>query len=344
MSTGLNAQILRSTATPSKPRPFMMQPLRFKNARIRRAKRCAIALAALSALGCSERASSDCAATRTCAPEDAAAVNGSSPSGRLLEEGGDCGDCPSESPECNEVNECVECTADEHCGGAATFCVSEQCVACKVFLDCTEASAPSCVGGRCAPCSSSSDCDHIPGAPACNVETGTCVECMPESGAGICQGYSCSRMTNTCTTTLQDSLRTCDPCQADSECGVSRKCVMHEFEGQEVGFFCFFEQGTMGCGDEEPIRQPYSRSVQRTSIDGFTPQNYCLPPESTTCAGILESHDVACARDEECGTDSLDDGYCPSVGEQAGRCSYRCTEDVDCAALRSCVGSPAHCN
>lgn len=192
--------------------------------------------------------------------------------------------------------------------------------------------------GQCVDCNTTDDCDD----GVCDLTAHRCVECTRETEEEQCGQFSCSSLTQTCTTTLRGNRDTCDPCEADSECITGRRCVLHTFAGDEVGHFCFLEQGTVGCGNTVPERRPYRRPVDLTSIDNVD-ATYCLPPVTTTCQGIRDTQSKACDASDECGVEGLNDGYCPDAGTGQGACSYLCDGGFDCGGTLECAGTPQHC-
>lgn len=192
--------------------------------------------------------------------------------------------------------------------------------------------------GQCVQCLTSDDC----GDQVCDPESLRCVDCTPETEEERCGTFSCSRLTQSCTTTPRGLRGTCDPCEADSECSTGRRCVLHTFQDEDVGYFCFLDHEEGGCGDTVPMRRPYRRVVPLSSIDGID-STYCLPPSGTTCQGLRDTQSKNCTESDECGVAGLDDGYCPTSGTGAGLCSYLCAGTVDCLSLLECSDTPAHC-
>lgn len=222
---------------------------------------------------------------------------------------------------CNDAGECVGCLTDNDCSNPTPVCNEGTCTGCTAHADCAER-----------------DDDAL----SCDASTGRCEACTPDTEEERCGPFSCSSVTLTCTTTMRGNQDTCDSCEADSECASGRKCVMHTFDGTEVGYFCFLDSADGGCGDSDMARRPYRTRVELTSIDGIE-ATYCMPPVTTTCEGIRDTQSTSCTMDSECGADELSDGYCPNVGSGMGLCSYRCGGAVDCADPLSCGGTPQHC-
>lgn len=310
----------------------------------------------LATAACVDDHSDDCAKWRTCS----SAGDGDGDTGGTGGDGDGDGDtggnggssstacdpkCIGDTPICNEDAEtCVECLETEDCEEALCDTESNKCVQCLENADCIETDASLCDAGTCSSCTQDDDCTHLSDTPVCDEVSGTCVECTSDTEEELCGEFSCSSLTHTCTTTTRGLLGTCEACEADSECATDRKCIMDQFEGADVGYFCFLEQGTTGCGDMISARRPYRTIVETTSLDGTEPQNFCLPPNSTTCQGIKDTQSVNCATSDECGLPNLDDGYCPDSGDGAGFCSYLCGGALDCASVLECGDTPLHCN
>src|SRR5690606_12514367 len=127
---------------------------------------------------------------------------------------------------------------------------------------CTTPDASSCdlETNTCTGCEDNESCAHLTDTAVCDTESKSCVECTIDTEAEQCGEFSCSSLTHTCTTTKVGLRGTCEPCESDSECAVDRKCVMDQFQGEDVGYFCFLEQAATGCGDVVEARRPY-RSV-----------------------------------------------------------------------------------
>lgn len=262
---------------------------------------------------------------------------------------GPCGvACEGSTPVCDEASgDCVQCTEAEPgaCEGSSTpLCdpSTNTCAQCLAPTDCPEVDAPACVEGACGPCTDDLQCADRAATPVCDEASGRCVACTADTEVTECGSFSCSLLTNECTTTDRASLDTCDACEADSECAAGRRCVLHTFEGADVGHFCFLDASMGGCGDTDMTRRPYRTRTELDSIDGVT-ATYCMPPVTTTCQGIRDTQSETCALDTDCGEDGLDDGYCPLIGPGMGLCSYLCGGAVDCANPLSCGGTPQHC-
>jgi hypothetical protein len=243
-------------------------------------------------------------------------------------------------PECNANGKCVACSGDEACTGrsAGSRCdltnsspTKGQCVLCISNADCPDITNPECTTARvCAPCTSNAACTDRPDTTQCNLYDGAsakghCVRCTGANEA-VCGGTSCKRSTGTCTQTNLGSVGSCEPCEADTECGATARCVTQTFANQTIGAFCFFtDPNSNNCADANDERKPYSsRLTNATSIDGAAGP-FCVP--ATTCPAVTDANGKKdCDINEECGVSSVDDGHC--LG--AGKCSYGCDTHADC--------------
>lgn len=259
-------------------------------------------------------------------------------------EAGDCGFCPMDRPVCLD-GICVQCTADEDtfCTNRAQLCDVEamECVNCLGDENCTALRASRCNldTNECEPCLTNADCDGVDGLAntgnAC--DDGECVECTPETESATCSGgVSCNPATRTCTETQVGSLRVCEPCLADSECGsggapsTAHRCVpmfypdpQTRFPDDETGFCLKTTDG--GC------ERPYSITLSgRSSLSGSARSDYCGINESlATCPAVRAlEEDTRCdgGADEECPVS----GLCRQVGSLLNRCTYRCSFLVEC--------------
>jgi hypothetical protein len=257
----------------------------------------------------------------------------------------DASDCGMGTPAC-VAGRCVQCDDMTDCSAVAMrpFCSARNtCVACLDASGCTSVTASRCNTdtNTCTACVADTDCMHLAATPVCDETRGTCVQCTGDTEAARCGGNSCRRSDGVCTTTPRGSRDVCDACEADSECVSGQKCIRQMFGGTDLGGFCFIE-ATAGCGNTVTALRPYRSPTEATSVDGAA-GTYCLPPTTTTCAGIRDTQSTTCTTDDDCGVAGLDDGYCPLSGTAAGACSYRCSGAFDCGAGLSCGGAPQHC-
>jgi hypothetical protein len=262
-------------------------------------------------------------------------------------EAGVCVLCPEDKPVCLDDVECVQCTSEErgYCTNRNQVCDTEAhvCVECLDNTQCTAANASRCDtdNDECAPCETNTDCDGVDGLAssgnACTAD-GVCVECTPDSEAQTCPANrSCNPRTNTCTDTIIGSRAQCEPCVADSECGDegepsdAYKCVpmyypdaQTRFPDAETGFCLKRTDG--GC------QRPYAITlVSRPTLSApSSTDDYCGINEAlATCPAV-----AALVADERCpnGTDEECEisGICRQVGNLQNRCTYFCTDVVEC--------------
>lgn len=253
---------------------------------------------------------------------------------------GPCGVCSETLPRCDlATSSCVECLEAADCAAGRPFCVEGRCLECTSDVDCDDPTASRCGGGTCGACITDFECAHLSATPMCDVARRRCVECTGETEAARCGDRACAREEGVCTENARGTLDFCEPCRADSECLVGA-CVPHAFMDEPVGTFCFVEAAEGACAsDELVLRRPYSTAAWAISVDGRE-ATYCLPPATTTCAGIRSTRLAsACHRDEVCGATGVADGHCTSEL----RCSYLCSGERDCPSGHVCSGEPMHC-
>ncbi|MFI5307449.1 MAG: hypothetical protein ACHQ53_08865 [Polyangiales bacterium] len=262
----------------------------------------------------------------------------------------DCKD-PTQ-PQCNN-HTCGACTGDSacasrsatpHCDTQTSSASAGQCVQCTVHADCTTAASPECAGRTCQACTSDNACTDRAGTTVCETESaapmhGKCVQCTPTKRTA-CSANACKRADDTCTSTPYQSLLPCAPCVTDGECVSGARCVVHDFDStHHLGPYCFYDRGQTGaCADgTHAAYRPYSNAVTKASIDDAS-STYCLPPSTTTCAGIAAgtaqggSGGKSCVLSTDCGESDLADGICGDAtnGAADGKCTYSCALNPDC--------------
>ena len=263
------------------------------------------------------------------------------------EKPGQCVECTNHAhcadptkPQCNAAGACEQCTdhgaCSEHAGATKCDLADEstlkgRCVECLAHAHCTDLGKPECSSERtCVACTGDAACSERPATTKCNLydgaeKKGHCVECTGENESTKCGNNSCKRATGTCTSTRRGNVGLCEPCQADSECGLNAACVAHAFNVQALGTFCFYsDPDGDNCADDNALRKPYSeRLMDVASIDGV-PGPFCAPV--TTCQAIKDANtQKPCTASEECGVADLVDATC-----QGSKCTYACTQSSDC--------------
>ena len=261
-------------------------------------------------------------------------------------EAGPCVACPVQRPVCLDGVRCVECTAEEdnYCIEQMLVCNTEtfECVACLTDAQCTTASAARCDDEtfECDECDDNAQCtgvDGLPGNP--NVcDEGLCVDCTPETEADTClEGKSCNPRTRQCTDTDVGSRDVCEPCVADSECGLNgapseeHRCVPMFYPDMatrfpdEVTGFCL-RTTTGGC------QQPYSVTLNsRQSLSAAPAANYCgIREQLATCPAVnalVEGRECPSGESAQCPQPS---GLCNRVGDLENRCTYLCEIAQQC--------------
>jgi hypothetical protein len=257
-----------------------------------------------------------------------------------------CG-CPDDRPVCIEDTQtCVECTPEDSgaCDGSAPVCDpdSNTCI-CRDDDDCTDPAAAKCNAETrtCRACDDSTQCDGVTGLDptdnVCNSE-GVCVDCTVETEAETCpEGDSCHPTEEACTGVPVGSLRECDACVADSQCGdgtspsLAYRCVPLNYQQQrypdESTGFCLKSIELGGS-----CNNPFRIVVTRPSLSGEPPDAYCGINEGlTTCDAVQ-----ALIEDAECNPENGDDdcpqpaGLCRELPGALNRCTYRCASIVEC--------------
>jgi hypothetical protein len=156
---------------------------------------------------------------------------------------------------------------------------------------------------------------------------------------------SCNPRTNTCTNVQVGSLSVCDECVADSECGDGLgasdafRCVQLEYEDapfpiEGTGFCLKTVEGGGSCSN------PYRTVIERTSLSGAAPEDYCgINEDLTTCPAVRAliadtpcdpaNGDIDCPRPA---------GLCRELPGAVNRCTYPCSSVVECVAPGSTCG------
>jgi hypothetical protein len=270
--------------------------------------------------------------------------------------------CSGATPACNTAtNLCVQCTSNGNCGGLTPLCdtAKNTCVECLSSADCKSPAASLCNGGTCGPCAANADCSHLSGTTVCKTvsasevdagargdagagdEPGVCVQCTGTDYATCGQSGGknlvCSSLTNTCSTFTERSAGLCKTCVSDAQCKLGEMCVEEKFNGQSVGYFCFYKQGDTANGaptDCTLTGRPYSGVLKNAvSIDGATADICSL--RVSTCTALNQFSQTNCtsstntANDGACGFAPGVDSKCVTYGTQH-LCTTTCGSDLDC--------------
>ena len=266
-------------------------------------------------------------------------------------------------------NTCVGCLASTDCKDVSKpLCntTAKTCAECLSNADCKSATASLCSGGVCSPCAANADCSHIGGKNVCKVtsasdgdagadsgtssSTNECVQCTGSqySACGQSAGKNlvCNSLTNACSTFAEQSAGLCQTCVSDAQCAGGEMCVDEMFNGQSVGYFCFYKQGANVNGapaDCTLTGRPYSGVLKNSvSIDGLTADICSLA--TSTCTALNEfsqpTHSCASAsgtaNDQLCGFAPGVDSKCQAYGSSQFLCTTTCGSDVDCRTGFTC--------
>lgn len=240
------------------------------------------------------------------------------------------------TPACRPSDgKCVECTAESAtaCKGSTPVCdaANQKCVACNANTDCKDSTKPICDNHQCRPCTSKADCASQ--SKVCRVDTGACVDCVPDKDnpeqENCPNGNACNPMTFTCSGAQRNKRAVCTSCISDSECVMGARCLATQFKGNPRGMYCLIEQMS-----DDPCMNRYRIKRSATSVLNVT-ANYCFPDEAlTTCEAISEYGTLCPNNPSECGANDLtNDALCKD-----GSCTYPCGSDRDCpsGAAGSC--------
>lgn len=275
----------------------------------------------------------------TCVPVPDAQVDGGG-QGDAGPDASPCGVCSGTTPLCRTSDgKCVACLGNPDCGDTL-FCDIEAgaCVGCLGDGDCSNPT-PVCRAGACAACTAHADCAARGDAPSCDLSSGRCAACSPDTEETRCAGKACDPVTLECTGTDRGSVDTCEPCVADSECVAGHRCIELSYAAGGGGFYCMPLVAAGGCG--VPTNQPFTVDlVARPSRSGEAAAIYCGINEAlTTCEAVLaalEGQGAGCMDDSAC----PEGGRCEPVGASGTqRCTYSCNDLLQCPdnpALATC--------
>lgn len=238
-----------------------------------------------------------------------------------------------------ETSQCVECISDADCASDLRCdTTSQQCVTCLDRMDCDQPDAAICDEGNtqtCIACGQDSDCDHL-GLNRCVDDV--CQTCTPDTEADDCGQFACDPETFTCTQTVRGDLGICEPCKADSECGMNQGCVELTFQGV-TDSYCLVD-GVANSGCPEPYQVPLNGAMSRSG----TMSNWCgINQQLTSCVAVRERKVGAktCATSADCGLPGVDDGLCADQGILGFRCTYQCSSGLQCDSTTEVCSNPA---
>ena len=246
-------------------------------------------------------------------------------------------DCAAPTPACDTATHaCVACLADGDCPSRHCVEQTRRCVECEADADCASSAKAHCGSDNtCGKCTSNTQCQHLAETPACDTASGSCVACVDDS---TCGDNACIRAEHVCSTVERGSVLACGECEADTQCGTDMKCAAVPFgSAASTKRYCLYNRAAVvACAlmTTSAVR-PFSRTVQETSVDGAAGP-YCAP--KATCEAMLAATNpvggLNCGVTDDCGIAGLEDGIC----NNAKRCTYTCSADVDCPkeGLRVC--------
>lgn len=264
------------------------------------------------------------------------------------------GACTAPKLVCDEPTDtCVECLKEADCAlGAKKKCDTDAkaCVSCLESTDCPTAAAAKCDAGECVKCTSNDDCTHVAGKGVCDVAAGECVQCTGKDYAscGMSAGKPlvCDSATRSCSTNKERSAGLCSPCVSDVQCGLGQLCVKEQFgtPKQDVGYFCFWQQGAAEGGAPIdctlPANRPYVAALKnQSSIDGAAATVCGLAVSTCVARNQFRAKDCStssAADDNKCGFAPSKDSKCLPFGASQFLCSVTCGSDIDCPTNFPC--------
>jgi hypothetical protein len=98
------------------------------------------------------------------------------------------------------------CALDTDCGGALPYCVEGRCAACRASAEC-QGGTPICSPGHACVSCALADGGCPASAPACEADSGRCVECTSNTDCPLAARPICDGASNTCA-----------PCGSDDQC------------------------------------------------------------------------------------------------------------------------------
>ena len=140
-----------------------------------------------------------------------------------------------------------------------------------------------------------------------------------------CGDNSCNPATNECTNTERNSVPSCGACVADSECGVSSRCVNVTYMGAANGSYCLLLQSA-GC--ERPFGGVL---IEAASVSGAAEASYCgIDQSALTCAAVkalVDGKECLGGQASECAAQSA---RCETIGGFDNQCTYSCGVSNQC--------------
>jgi hypothetical protein len=251
------------------------------------------------------------------------------------------------------ARQCVECRNADDCGSAAPLCLDGACVQCETDADCTSPTASQCDAAThgCVPCSGVGECEHLSGTTACDIGSGTCVQCTAAESSA-CEDTACITVPGatrfTCSSQELGNAASCEPCVSDAACATGRACILETFEGEPTEWVCLPKQGdgegeTAACSNTR-LTTSTIEAVSADALSGL----FCKP-RRTTCAGVLSygtggttppggTPPDVCEGDDDCGLPGVADGVCLPFDGNANTklCTFPCQVGLDCVANVAC--------
>jgi len=257
---------------------------------------------------------------------------------------------------CSGTGACATCADNSQCAHipGKNVCSAGACVACAAHSDCAMADASQCSAqSSCTGCTDDAQCAHIPGKNVCSA--GACVQCTGTK-AEAC-GFSgsdrlvCDSINKTCSTLKAGKAGPCKPCVSDAQCVPGQLCVQEIFNGNMLGFACFWKKGGQNGAPASCFidGRPFSKQLSSaSSIDGATADICTLSISSCLAFEQFKSGDCATdptappavrmADDSKCGVVPGADARCAVVQGEVGvfRCTMTCLSSEDCKFPVAC--------
>jgi len=247
---------------------------------------------------------------------------------------------------CSNAGACATCTDNSQCAHipGKNVCSAGACVACAAHSDCTMADKAQCSAqsSSCTACTDDTQCAHIPGKNVCSA--GACVQCTGTKAEACGSQDSvplvCDSINKTCSTLRAGKTGPCKPCVSDAQCVPGQLCVQEIFNGNMLGFACFWKKGESGAPANCSLSgRPFAKLLNTTSIDGVTADICTLRVSS--CLAYNQFSAVACkgTDDMACGAVPGVDARCALAEGDAFKCTMPCGNNEDCKPLFDCDGT-----